>query len=691
MDLDPQQGPALDYESLRQEGIALIQRLAGQTWTDHNAHDPGITILEQLCYVLTDLGYRATFDVADLLASGGSDPFESLYRPSEVLTSRPVTLADLRKLVLDVDGVKNAWIEPDQAELPLHYHAGKEEISHIESPPTTEPVELDGLYRVLIEPSDLAGIDGTAVGAAVVRRLYANRSLCQDFTQVRVLKRQLIQVHAGVQIGKVEDAEGVLVEILLAIADHLSPPVPFRTLGEMLERGHPVDEIFEGPLLRSGFIEPGALKRTERRARLSTSDLIQVIMDVPGVRAISTIAVAAGGTPEAWLLELDPGQAPQLDVGKSNIDLDRAGITVGVDSDRVVAAYESRRRRSSPTPSSLGGVADEESMIPRPGRDRSVGRYGTAQRHLPSLYGIGDLGLSASASAERRAQARQLKAYLMFFDQILANYFAQLANVRRLFSHGGEGLQTYFAQLIDDPELEEIAVRETSDRRRRLEEMTEGTAGGSRGERKEPLERKNRFLNHLLARFGEEFTDYSLSLFDAFEGSLAPQAEKLIRDKQAFLTHYAELSGGRGTAHDDSQPVGGSNRSGLEERIRLKLGLEPQENENLLLVEHILLRPIADDSVQAEPLLAAARRQDPYSLQLSVVFPNEGGRFARAAFRRLAERTVREETPAHLTPYVHWLSLDAWLEVERAYAEWLKRRRAALAPSAGLTLDRPAA
>ena len=27
-------------------------------WTDHNTHDPGITVLEALCYVLTDLQYR---------------------------------------------------------------------------------------------------------------------------------------------------------------------------------------------------------------------------------------------------------------------------------------------------------------------------------------------------------------------------------------------------------------------------------------------------------------------------------------------------------------------------------------------------------------------------------------------------------------------------------------------------------
>ncbi len=42
--------PVPDFSSLRQEGIALVQALSGGTWTDYNLHDPGVTILEALCY-----------------------------------------------------------------------------------------------------------------------------------------------------------------------------------------------------------------------------------------------------------------------------------------------------------------------------------------------------------------------------------------------------------------------------------------------------------------------------------------------------------------------------------------------------------------------------------------------------------------------------------------------------------------
>src|SRR3546814_5658876 len=60
--------PAMDYELLRSLGLKYIEELGSKSWTDYNAHDPGITIMEQLCYALTELRYRSDFDILDLMA-----------------------------------------------------------------------------------------------------------------------------------------------------------------------------------------------------------------------------------------------------------------------------------------------------------------------------------------------------------------------------------------------------------------------------------------------------------------------------------------------------------------------------------------------------------------------------------------------------------------------------------------------
>ena len=40
-----------------QQRQVLLGRLCGDQWSDFNSHDPGITILEQLCFALTELGF----------------------------------------------------------------------------------------------------------------------------------------------------------------------------------------------------------------------------------------------------------------------------------------------------------------------------------------------------------------------------------------------------------------------------------------------------------------------------------------------------------------------------------------------------------------------------------------------------------------------------------------------------------
>jgi len=59
--------PAEDYVALRKQGFKLIEKLGSDVWTDYNNSDPGITILEAVCYAITDLAYRTGFDVKDIL------------------------------------------------------------------------------------------------------------------------------------------------------------------------------------------------------------------------------------------------------------------------------------------------------------------------------------------------------------------------------------------------------------------------------------------------------------------------------------------------------------------------------------------------------------------------------------------------------------------------------------------------
>jgi hypothetical protein len=690
----PLEHPALDYDALRREGIRRLEALAGHLWTDFNAHDPGITILEQLCYAITDLAYRASHELPDLLHDPDPAAAPSLYTPAQALSSAPVTLLDLRKLVVDVDGVRNAWVEPVREPQPeLFYHEGRHELSLVPVDDTAERVRLRGLYRVMIERSELSWRSGAMVEREVVARLHAHRNLCEDFAEVVVLDPQDVRVHARVEIGGVADAESLLLAIYQRISEHMSPRIRFLGLRAALAAGRRVDELFDGPRLAHGFVDDEALAAAERRAALHTSDLIRVIMATPGVRAVRDISLSSEGGPrEPWTLAVGDDRVPRPalvevdpDAGHTalTITLMRDQLAVAVDEDEVVRRYNAwltEQGKGAP-------LAADELDLPLPrGRDRRLADYRSVQHQFPANYGIGDVGLPASAPPERKAEAQQLRAYLTFFDQILALCTAQVAGARRLLAFDPLGQRSYFTQRLVDPSLDYAQVWRggappTADE---LQAMAEAAVPDGAS-----AERRGRFLDHLLARFGEELTDYSLILFGALRsGADAPlragdARARLARDKEAFLRDFPAISRRRGGAIDLGRPADERNSAGLAERLRLKLGLVREDGEDLLLVEHILLRPVredqgqvADAGLERAPLLAAARYKDPYSLQLSVVLPDGPPRLRHPAFRRFVEQTVREETPAHLTVYVHWVDADRWDGLRAALQRFLDLRRA---------------
>ena len=40
----------VDYPYLKDEGLKLVQQLAGDIWTDYNEHDPDVTGSNRACY-----------------------------------------------------------------------------------------------------------------------------------------------------------------------------------------------------------------------------------------------------------------------------------------------------------------------------------------------------------------------------------------------------------------------------------------------------------------------------------------------------------------------------------------------------------------------------------------------------------------------------------------------------------------
>ena len=401
-------------------------------------------------------------------------------------------------------------------------------------------------------------------------------------------------------------------------------------------------------------------------------------MAVPGVKVVKSIEMTAGPdfkTGSAWSLALDPARAPKFDLDGSTLALEHNGapLSVWVDRTQLAVAMQTRRHAPHPLAPSLAALQ------PPPGRDRHVGRYFSVQEQLPAAYGVGALGLPATASPQRQAQAQQLKAYLMFFDQLLANSFAQLAHLPDLFGVDGPLDASYFFQPVQDPGLgvNDLYLKQGDGWQDRLQGLAEAPeAVDVHAVRQAALARLNRFLNHLLASVGEQIVDHTLvgraRTWTTSEKTVA--AAGLARSKQRFLQEYPRLSRTRGGAFNYLAAADQENCAGLVLRLRGKLGLN-ETDERFYLVEHLMLRPMPGDAGQTVPVLVNPRWPDPYSLQLSFVLAQTSPWLRDEHFQRFVERTIREETPAHLIPTVCWLGADEMGGFKTAYDDWREKRR----------------
>lgn len=468
---DPPPTTAQDYSALIARGLDYCQRLTQRSWTDYNEHDPGVTILEQLCYALTDLGLRNTQPMPVLLAAkpGTTAPNDTLVTGDRILTSAPWTLADYRRMLYDrVNHLKDAWLAPPRA-------GGAPDLA-------------SGLYEVRVESfeEEMTGAgDREALLNSVAAQMRAQRNLGEDLARVTLLKAQPITVHGTVEIGVHADAAQVLAEVLFNLQQSLVPSPKVQSPGALLQKGIAPDDVFVGPRLGLGVIEERDLADYKRC--VTRDELIDIMLAVPGVRRVSNVWLEGeeDGVP-VLSLTLQEGAVPRLSPsifeppeGPYKIDVKlEGGIAQTVDRTRVYRLIEAR----------VADLTEQQNYTELETQTLDYGRVPTApfvdlaqytsiQHQFPMTYGIGRAGTPAlphwrvegpdgratgapPVTLDRRrreALAQQLKGYLLLFEQLLANHLAQLANAWQLFAleHGADARRSYFYQpLIHTPERE---------------------------------------------------------------------------------------------------------------------------------------------------------------------------------------------------------------------------------------------
>lgn len=588
----------LDFHFLKKIGIEYIESLGGNLWTDYNTHDPGITILDMLCYTISDLGNRIELPIEHLLSKEDGSGFESqFYTAQQILPNRATTVLDYRKLFINIDGVRNCWLRKHTRKVQVNC---KDDILSYNPnaypgllPQYRREFEMKGLYDLLVDfdISDELVKDSPEYIAAVesikdkIRKCYqANRNLCEDLINIIEIKEQSFSICAKIEVEKEAIEEEVHAHVLFEIQKYFSPQVSFYSLKQMLKKKYDTTEIFDGPLLEysytegsetfSGihFIDTNELRNSSLRTQIRLSDIMNIISSVKGVKEIIDITIGNcdDSISDEWVLCVNDGMRPIIcDKSVFNYTKDVLPLIITqskVDSylDELQAQFQMNRRKT------IGGGLE----LPE-GKYLDTDWYTTMQNDFPDTYGIGIYGLPSTATIARKSQAKQLKAYLLFFDQILASYFAQLGVVKDLLAIDGQLKRTYFTQAVKDiqgfEDLVEVIDYPTNDDLLLSENLF--------GDLDTISERRNQLLDHLIARFAEKFSEYTF-LMSSIYGSAS--TELIVTAKQSFLNDYVNISSNRGGAFNYyKQPASElwdtDNVSGSEQRIARLVGFKEKD------------------------------------------------------------------------------------------------------------------
>ena len=402
-----------DFKYLKEKALAYIQNNIGSEWTNFNPSDPGVTIMDQFCYALTELGYCTDFSIPDILTNvdGKLTLEDQFYLPSEIFTTAAVTLNDYIKYLIDgVEWVNNAYIIPY--------------INTI--------LPLNRVYQVylLIDPV-IDTDEQNKVCDSAFYYLNKSRNLGEVFMKPIALQPKNCWIGGEIQLENTADQYTVLLQLQNKIRDYIFPKVKQTSYGKLMEEGYPTSKIFSGPYLNNGGILSDSL--VNKKNLLRTIDLIPLIESVPGITSISNITLYQDKNPVP-VLQSDIDQVLYINLVESlqtSLFLTFKGENLSFDPSRLESAVMDFSDQETKLP--YGKKEDKHSQLPH-STFRDINTYYSIQNTFPAVFAVGTDTVSTNATPLQIAQSRQLKGYLTLYDQILANQFSQLANVPKLFS-----------------------------------------------------------------------------------------------------------------------------------------------------------------------------------------------------------------------------------------------------------------
>ncbi|CEE95325.1 conserved hypothetical protein [Xenorhabdus nematophila str. Anatoliense] len=598
----------IHFDTLLEQAHQVVEQQAGKQWSDTAEHDPGITFLEGLSYSVSDLAYRHTLPLTDLLTPAPDNQiqqdgiFPAEFGPHNTLTCGPITTDDYRKALLDLHSsdwagettlqnkedflFRNVQLirEPENLGYTYWYNPDTREYSFQKG--DSENVKefvLRGNYWLYLEPSRYTEKNKATATQQLKDFLTDNRNIGESVSQIIWSQPVDFPLLLDIELGDdVQDVAGIFAAVYSTAEQYLMPEAQRYRTETLQDAGMYNDEIFEGPQLQHGWIPelPTARDYTQRII-LNLSRLVNKLLEIKGIQNVNRLqlddsfdktlieqinedswswSIKEGYYPRLW------GQDPLHQLAQQDGPLRvivKGGISVTVSEDKI--------RNSLPNPP----LIQNEPVVLAYGRHRDVASYYPVSDTLPACYEM-QQPLSESEHAQRLLSLHQ---FILPFEQLLACGCQQIAMLPKLLAFQREGYEVWGDQWPFKPGS--VNDEAHQDYAPALKALLKQIALDS--------DHELDIVNYLLGYFGTERAPSTFTTpIDDFRAV-----------QQGYLAQQPTLTYHRANIRIDQV-------SSLQKRIAARIGLggelfKPKPDLNLsklpfYLVEHRALLPIKPNS-----------------------------------------------------------------------------------------------
>lgn len=601
---------AIAFDALWQQAHEVVTALSGDVWTDTGDHDPGITLLQSATWNCSDLSYRASLSLNDLLTCQDQRPlFPEEFGPEQVLTCNTVTAEDYRRALLDLHSSDIDTLntpgdflfsdvsliqEPEDHRYHWWYNAERREYSFTEPAVTNDDdkktLSLRGNLWLSLVPTrytqSLLSGNRTVVEQHLASFLADHRNLGEAVSRINWLQPATFSPRMTIELAdNISDINQVAAQIYQVTEAFLRPVVARYTTEQRRALGDTGDVIFEGPKLKHGWQKTAPSQIISGGYVLNLGPLVNLLLAIPGVASLSTLSVDTGDghitvvKGDSWRWQVADGYYPLL-WGEAPLEL--LATTNGPLT--LVSKGGIRSTLNSKTMAGYLTQADLIEMSPMAlpaGRFRDQTGYTPVGQRLPECYALQQPG------AVIDDQTRAVHQFLLPVDQLLADGTAELAQLPALLAFKDRGdvirgtrwpyTDAMVQQAVHQPYMDALKVIAQQD----AAIFTQGKPPGAN------FTRELDFLQYLLGYFGTSRAVLPLTL----------DLPDFLATQRAYLAQQPALGYDRINIRIDQV-------SALQKRIAARIGLDSScfaDKPDLsqlpfYLIEHRQLLPRTPDS-----------------------------------------------------------------------------------------------